>query len=93
MVVDDLRPQIKSFGPGLDFMHTPNLDQLAAEGVVFDRAYVQQSICSPSRNSFLSGRSPDKTKTWNFIDSFRDVGEAWTALPEFFRDHGYVRMV
>ena len=37
----------------------------------FENAYVQQSICSPTRNSFLSGRYPDKTKTWNFIDDFR----------------------
>jgi hypothetical protein len=32
---------------------------------------------------------PDKTKTWNFINHFREVGEKWTALPEFFRMNGY----
>lgn len=54
IVVDDLRPQLGSYGLG--FMQTPNMDALAAQGTLFERAYVQQSICSPSRNSFLSGR-------------------------------------
>ena len=60
--------------------------------MLFERAYVQQSICSPTRNSFLSGRYPDKTRTWNFIDDFRSgsrEGESWTALPEFFRKKGF----
>jgi arylsulfatase A-like enzyme len=62
IVVDDMRPQTKAYGA--DYMHTPNLDKLASEGAMFENAYVQQSICSPTRNSFLSGRLPDKTKTW-----------------------------
>eukprot|EP00041_Stephanoeca_diplocostata_P025661 m.677149 g.677149 ORF g.677149 m.677149 type:complete len:547 (-) comp22794_c0_seq3:164-1804(-) len=88
IVVDDLRPQIKSYG--VEYMHTPHIDSLAADGVLFERAYVQQAICSPTRNSFLSGRYPDKTQTWNFIDDFRNgPGANWTALPQFFRTHGY----
>ena len=85
VVVDDLRPQLGAYG--LPFMHTPHLDALAAEGVLFETAYTQQSICSPSRNSFMSGRYPAKTKTWNFINSFRDPGAGanWGALPECVR--------
>ena len=90
IVVDDLRPQMKTYG--VPWMHTPNFDKLAAQGVVFEQAYVQQSICSPTRNSFLSGRYPDKTRTWNFIDDFRSGsadGESWTAMPEFFKQQGF----
>ena len=91
IVIDDLRPQLKTYG--LPFMHTPHMDALAADGVLFENAYAQQSICSPSRNSFLSGRYPSKTLTWNFIDSFRSAPggntSAWEALPEFFRNRGY----
>ena len=51
IVVDDLRPQMKTYG--VPWMHTPNFDKLAEQGVIFENAYVQQSICSPTRNSFL----------------------------------------
>src|SRR5438132_7510841 len=35
---------------------TPNMDRLAAEGVRFRNAFVVNSLCSPSRACFLSGR-------------------------------------
>ena len=39
-----------------------------------------QAVCGPSRNSFLSGRRPDTTKTYTFQNSFRDVGPNWTSM-------------
>ena len=48
--------------------HTPVLDALAANGTVFDRAFAQIAVCGPSRNSFLSGRRPDASRSWNFIN-------------------------
>lgn len=68
--------------------HTPNLKALgsAAGTTVFTRAYVQEALCAPSRNSFLVGRRPDTTKAWQFIDSFREVGPDWLTLPGYFRD-------
>ena len=57
IVVDDLRPELhKPYGQ--NFLHTPNLDAFAKESLTFTRAYTQYAHCSPSRNSFLSGRSP-----------------------------------
>ncbi|MBI4874033.1 MAG: sulfatase-like hydrolase/transferase [Acidobacteria bacterium] len=37
---------------------TPNLDRLAAEGTRFSRAYCNSPVCTPSRQSFLTGRMP-----------------------------------
>ena len=49
IAVDDLRPEFGAYGS--KYIHSPNLDRLAKQGVTFDRAYVQQAVCSPSRSS------------------------------------------
>ncbi len=41
---------------------TPNIDGLAAEGTLFENAFVQSPICSPSRGSFMTGRYPRTTR-------------------------------
>ena len=46
--VDDMRPSIGAFN--FTMAHTPNMDRLAATGLVFKRAYVQYAFCAPSRN-------------------------------------------
>ena len=40
------------------FLETPNMDRLAKEGAKVDNFFVTQSICSPSRASFLTGTYP-----------------------------------
>ncbi len=43
---------------GADFIHSPNLDALAARGVRFSQASCSYPLCGPSRMSFLTGRHP-----------------------------------
>ena len=43
---------------GSKAIKTPNIDQLAVEGVNFTQAYASAAICSPSRAGLLSGRYP-----------------------------------
>ena len=43
---------------GNDHIRTPTLDDLASDGVAFTRAYVQSTVCTPSRASFLTGCYP-----------------------------------
>lgn len=71
IVYDDLRPDISAYD--VSFMHTPNIQRLADTGTLFERAYCQEAVCSPSRMSFTTGRRPSSTKTWNFIDHFRNA--------------------
>ena len=89
ITIDDLRPQLGAYG--IRETLTPNVDRLAAGGTVFLHAYCQMAVCSPSRNSFMTGRRPDTTKVWNFIDHFREahVGANWTSLPQYFKRHGF----
>eukprot|EP00041_Stephanoeca_diplocostata_P021301 m.493376 g.493376 ORF g.493376 m.493376 type:complete len:574 (+) comp21793_c0_seq4:238-1959(+) len=90
IVVDDLRPELPIYGQ--DYVYAPHLSALAARGLTFDHAYCQQAVCSPSRNSFMSGRRPDKTQVWNFLVNFRDVGPKWTTLPGVFKKNGYLTL-
>ena len=47
---------------GNRIVNTPHLNRLAQEGVVFDRCYAQNPVCTPSRASFLTGRYPRTTR-------------------------------
>ncbi len=42
-------------------VRTPNIDQLAKDGLRFDNFYLTASSCSPSRNSIITGRYPHNT--------------------------------
>src|SRR5512133_3206044 len=43
---------------GNSYVKTPNLDSLAQNGARFERAYVANPVCSPSRTSLMTGRMP-----------------------------------
>jgi arylsulfatase A-like enzyme len=45
---------------GNPYVKTPNMDSLAQSGVRFERAYVANPVCSPSRMSLLTGRMPSE---------------------------------
>ena len=49
MIADDLRPQLMAAYKH-PWMKTPNIDKFSETALVFLRAYVQQQVCSPSRN-------------------------------------------
>lgn len=52
VLASDLRPQL-NVAYGMTETITPNLDKFAEGALVFHRAYCQQAVCSPSRNSFM----------------------------------------
>ena len=65
LLADDLR--FDSLGvSGNPVIHTPNLDQLARDGVFFENAFVTTSICPSSRASISTGQYASRHKIWGF---------------------------
>jgi arylsulfatase A-like enzyme len=60
---DHTRQAISAYGGTL--MQTPGIDRIAKEGAILQRAYVTNSICSPSRAVFLTGK-------YSHINGLRD---------------------
>ena len=58
----------KAFGfNGEKRVHTPQIDRLARDGMIFTRAYVASSVCSPSRYTALTGRYAGRCEGQSFM--------------------------
>lgn len=64
---------------GQNGMITPNLDNLADEGVIYDRAYTCQPVCGPARSSIFTGLFPHSNGTWTnsvaLSDNVKTIGQ------------------
>ncbi len=87
ILVDDLRPAIGAYGDPVAI--TPNLDKLAASGVLFERAYCNQAVCGPSRYNLLLGSRSTSSGIYHFGRDFRDPYPDAVTLPQYFKQHGY----
>ena len=79
IAVDDLNDWVGCLGGHLQ-TRTPNIDRLAARGVLFTNAHCQGTMCNPSRISLLWGRRPSST---GFYDNHYHVSKE----PEFLKTH------
>lgn len=88
IAVDDLRTELSSYGEYS--AKTPHIDALAATSMVFERAYCQVAICSPSRASLLTGRRPDTNHVWKISgDEYWRTFTNATTIPQYFKENGY----
>lgn len=69
--------------------HTPNIDNLAAEGTKYTRAYTQYPVCGPSRASLMFGYYPNATTTYGYVSGRENVGPSRKSLTQLFKDNGY----
>lgn len=87
IAVDDLRPELNSYGAS--HIQSPNIDQLASQGVMFTEAYCNVPVCGASRASLLTGARPTRQRFINYYTRVdQDYPQAIT-LPQLFRQNGY----
>ncbi|HCO94975.1 MAG TPA: acetylglucosamine-6-sulfatase [Phycisphaerales bacterium] len=72
---------------GHPWLKTPNMDRLAAEGVLFKNAFVTTSLCSPSRGSFLTGCYAHRHEV--FRNNGMDPKQSVATFPELLQKAGY----
>lgn len=87
IMVDDLRPQLGCYGD--QTVQSPHIDRFSKRALRFEHAYVQSAVCSPSRNSMLSGLRPNTTGLRGFGVKVRDAIPDIITLPQHFKNHGY----
>ncbi len=72
---------------GNPFVKTPNIDRLARGGVLFERAYSQSPVCTPSRAAFLTGRYP---RTARARQNGADIPADEVLVTKILNDAGYI---
>ena len=101
IVAEDLSPFFGCYGDAVNQGHTPTVDRLAADGVLFKRAYAVSPVCSSSRSALITGVMQTTTGTHQHRSSRSPEGEIVPAdlriklptgmktIPELMRAQGY----
>jgi iduronate 2-sulfatase len=87
ILVDDLKPSFNAYGD--TWVHSPNLDRLAARGLRFDRAYCNQAVCAPSRNNLMIGSRSTSLGIYSLGTNFRKAEPEAVTLPQYFIKYGW----
>ncbi len=87
LISDDLAAgALSSYGN--EVCQTPNIDQLAEQGVRYTRTFCQFPVCGPSRASFMSGYYPHATGTFGYVSGRKNIGDRATWSQHFIQN-GY----
>ena len=88
IAIDDLNDWIGCLG-GHPQARTPNLDRLAASGVLFTNAHCPAPACNPSRTAIFTGQSPHRSGLYANNQSMREILPKAELLPKTFSRAGY----
>ena len=86
--LDDLNDWVGCLG-GHPQAKTPNLDRLAASGVLFDNAHCPAPACNPSRTAIMTGVSPHRSGLYQNGQKMREVLPDAELIPRYFSRNGY----
>lgn len=87
IMIDDLNTSLNCYGN--EQVISPNIDQLAQNGIQFNRAYCQNPVCGASRASILSGLRPTFNRYWDYRAQVDQDAPGTKTLPQIFRENGY----
>lgn len=87
IIVDDLRPQLGCYGHKETY--SPNIDRIAAEGTLFENAYVQVPVCGASRASLMTGLYPTANRFVTYYSSVNIDAPEVIDIPGHLKSHGY----
>lgn len=88
IAMDDLNDWVGCLG-GHPQARTPNLDRLAASGVLFANAHCSAPACNPSRTAIFTGMSPHRSGVYRNDQKMREVLPNVELLPKTFSRAGY----
>lgn len=87
LVMDDLRPELNCYGNST--MITPNIDKLASNGVLFNRAYCNIPVSGASRASLFTGLRPTMYRFYDVESKINEDAPDAITLPKYFKNNGY----
>ncbi|WP_417444156.1 sulfatase [Joostella sp.] len=87
IAVDDLRPELNFYGA--THIKSPNLDKLASQSLVFERAYCNVPVCGASRASLLTGTRPSRHRFFDYKARADTDAPNAISLPMTFKKNGY----
>ncbi len=86
ILVDDLKPSFGAYGDC--WLHSPNLDRLAARGMRFDMGYCNQAVCAPSRNNLMTAARSSSLGAYSLGYHFRRAAPDAVTMPQYFKRRG-----
>lgn len=83
LITDQQSADAASYRMGNKYIHTPNMDRVAARGLVHSRAYCANPLCVPSRTSMFSGQYPTVTDVMDNSD-LTELNQTFVKYPNMF---------
>ena len=88
IILDDLNDWVGCL-EGHPHAHTPNIDRLAEEGMLFSNAHCAAPVCNASRVATLTGRRPGSTGIYDNRVRWHEALPEVVTIPSYFKSQGY----
>lgn len=87
LVSEDNNPLIGAYGDTL--AHTPTLDEMAKQGILYRNVYTNAPVCAPTRFSIITGVHPESAGPAHNMRAIAKLPALLRGLPQYLREIGY----